>query len=725
MRSVIIGSSFLLLAVVLAGCGGGSGTGGGITTDPNKVTSVNVSPNAVSLNAGDVVQVSASAANSNGSLVTATFTYSSSNIGLITVSPTGLVCGGVWDSAFVVCNGKDGLGNPLQGKATITASAQGVTSAAIPVAVHPTITSITVAGSCTVGPGEPSNMPCCTSTTKTQQFTATAFHNGGDITPLVGPFTWSSTNTPVGTVDNNGLVAAHNSGLTGISASNTTVSSPTVFFRTCMPLEIRLHVPGNLPPTSTTVLTQNQTLQVEADTTDELGFVMNSAPVLVKSNNPAVATISGTTVTAASFGGAGFIASCTPTLCGGGVNNPVYSNLFQIVVPGTSPTTTVYAATTFAPFGGTSSSIIPIDTSAATPVAGTAITLPGVANSFVIDAVGDQAYLGTTAGLVRLDTSANTVALVATNILGKVLAVSNDGNSVIVSDAVLNPPPAPGVQRLFVFDRASSTFQVFIVPGAAAATFDNDGFRAYVSTNSDGGGNVYVVSPAAPPLLSLVTKNIGGASKDIASLAQGPFVYIANSSALSVLATCNNAQQPDVVTTSAPQFVKATANDNVIVVANATGLDIETATTSSILSTHPFPFTYNSASCVPQVSYSNNFVDFGLGAFTARQLLVSSSSVANGATSVHFVVLPMGINKVLTAAPSGPPVLIPLHAGATEALSGGMTPDGNKVWVGVAGTNDVHLLDLTGGTDVLQVAMPFKDTSNNPAPPNLVVVKPK
>jgi len=106
--------------------------------------------------------------------------------------------------------------------------------------------------------------------------------------------------------------------------------------------------------------------------------------------------------------------------------------------------------------------------------------------------------------------------------------------------------------------------------------------------------------------------------------------------------------------------------------------------------------------------------------------MVSSSGIANGQTTTHVVVIPAGINQLLVAIPGNPGGgSIPLHAGATEAFSGGMTPDGNKVWVGVGGTNDVHLINLTNSTDALQVAMPFKDASNNPAPPNLVVVKPK
>jgi hypothetical protein len=58
-------------------------------------------------------------------------------------------------------------------------------------------------------------------------------------------------------------------------------------------------------------------------------------------------------------------------------------------------------------------------------------------------------------------------------------------------------------------------------------------------------------------------------------------------------------------------------------------------------------------------------------------------------------------------------------------LSGGMTPDGAIVWLGVAGTNSVDRLDLLNNIDEVQIPMSFKKSDGSPAPPNLVVIRPK
>src|SRR5215467_2478516 len=143
-------------AASLAGCGGGSKAN---TT----VTQVTVTPATVSLVPGAVFQLSAAALNSANSSVVATITYTSSNPNLVTVSTGGLVCAGVWDANFIVCN----KSNPATGSASIIASASGVNSTPVAVSVHVAVTSITVQQSAPTS--------TCTSVKLTQQYEAHAF----------------------------------------------------------------------------------------------------------------------------------------------------------------------------------------------------------------------------------------------------------------------------------------------------------------------------------------------------------------------------------------------------------------------------------------------------------------------------------------------------------------------------------------------------------------------
>jgi hypothetical protein len=693
---------------MIAGCGGSKSAN-------NTVAAVTVSPASLSLVAGQVVGLSVSAVNSANSNVNTTFTFNSSNTKIATISPSGQVCAGVWDSIFVVCNGSDAQNNPISGTATITATAGGVSSGPVSVSVHPSVTSITV--------DPPAEQ--CFSIAQTHQFVAHAFHNSTEITNQVGAFTWSSSAANVASVDANGLATSRVPGITGVVASVGTTSSPAVFFKSCMPVLIVLHVNGDPAGVPTESVTMNlaETKTIQADMVDELGAVTPNAPVTILSNNSTVATVSGTTLTAQSPGGAGLQAVCAPPKCGVGVNTPIYSNLFSVSVNGTSPTTTtVYAASSFFPPTGTLIQLIPIDISKTPPAVGTAINLPGVPNSMVFDRAGARAFLGTNNGLVVLDTASNTVSLATPVPVGKVLAVSPDGNQAVISNAANDPTtgnpidPFPSEQRLWLFDRNANTITTFIVPGVVAATFDEDGFRAYAvgngDTNNSNSGNVAVFSP----LLTLLKQTIPGVNKDVTSLASGPFVYVANSGGLQAIATCNNVLQGTAPPTNSStiQLVGSVKNSNTIVAMDSTGLDVETVSTSALTP----PVTITPANCAGNVSYSNQFIDFGLGPLTARQLLVGS----NGS---HIVVLPAGINRVLVAIPGGGPGSIALPAGATEPLSGGMTPDGNTVWAGIAGTNSVDRINLLTSSDDIQIPMSFKKPDGSAAPPNLVAIKPK
>ena len=726
---IIIMLSQILL---LAGCGGGSSS----KTNANQVAQVTLPITTLSLNPGEVENVGIpTAVNAGGGQVSGvTFTFNSSNPSVASVKGDGSVCGGTWDSTFVVCTGTTANGQPVTGKAIITATAQGVSSAPVTVTVHPVVTFITTGPS---GPIPPSG---CLSHGSTLQFTATACStqvtphdasgvcapNATDITSQVLPFTWTTSDATVATIDANGLATAKAGGIGGIVASVGPVTSPSVGFHTCMPVSLTLHETGDTNgPTESATMNVASTIQVEADEIDENGAFSISPPVAFVSNHSGIATItpgvSGTnivaTVNAVTPGGAGLFAVCAPPTCGNGINKPVYSNLFSVTVNGGSPATTVYAATSFAPPSGTQQVMIPIDTSKTPPAAGTPINLPGQPNSIIFTKDGTRGFIGTSSGLALLDTVAQTVTLIDGNAVGKVLAVSPNGTEVIISNAALEPSfgkpfvSDPAGQRLFLVNVTStgSTTSSFILPGAFAAAFDNAGIKAYVAAQTgDGTNNIYVVSP----FQSLQKLALPGSAIDATPLASGPLVFVATSSSLNAFNVCDNslAPAPGVNNPSTLQLLGSVLNLNVIVALEGTGVNLETVNV-----TPP-----GSGFCPPNVATGNLFLDFGIGAFTAHRLLVST--LGN-----HVVALPAGVNKILVAnlGGSGNTVSsIGLPAGATEAANGDLVLDGNTLWVGVAGTNTVDRIDLLAGTDNLQIPMSFKQSDGTPAPPNIIGVKP-
>jgi len=363
--------------------------------------------------------------------------------------------------------------------------------------------------------------------------------------------------------------------------------------------------------------------------------------------------------------------------------------------------------------------LVPIDISKSPPAVGAQIPLPGVPNSIVFDRLGTKAYLGTNAGLVALDTATNVATLVTATPLGKVLAVSADGSRIIVSNGAKDPAtgnpiePNTANQRVWVVNVAANNITAFIAPGAVSATFDEDGFRAYIVADN---GNFYVFSP----LQTFQTRTIsgGGASTGVTTLASGPFAYVANAAGLEVLSTCNALQQPAAnnppTNSSTIQLVGAAKSVDQIFAMDSSGVNVEKVTVTAPTP----PVNITPANCAPSVAYSNTFVDFGAGPFTARQLVVAPNGV-------HAAVLPAGINKVFTVSNGTTAGAATLHTGGTEALSGGMTPDGNGIWVGVAGSNTVDFINLNTNSDDIQVPVSFQHFDGSPAPPGLVVIKPK
>src|SRR5512140_2025809 len=111
-------SSFLAILapigiiLTLPSCGGG-------TPKANVVAAVSVPLSTISLNKGDVYQLSPSATDKNGTAVLAQFTYASDTLSLLNVSTNGSMCAGTWDTNFIVCTPTTGSGSA---KVTITAA---------------------------------------------------------------------------------------------------------------------------------------------------------------------------------------------------------------------------------------------------------------------------------------------------------------------------------------------------------------------------------------------------------------------------------------------------------------------------------------------------------------------------------------------------------------------------------------------------------------------------
>ena len=79
---------------------------------------------------------------------------------------------------------------------------------------------------------------------------------------------------------------------------------------------------------------------------------------------------------------------------------------------------------------------MPIPSSTNTP--GTAITLPYLPNSMISDSAGAKLYLGSSTALMIVDTATGTVT--SASIAGTVVAISADGNYLLISNGYQRTP---------------------------------------------------------------------------------------------------------------------------------------------------------------------------------------------------------------------------------------------------------------------------------------------
>ncbi len=636
----------LLLVVVLAGCGGGNAS--------QEPTTISVSPTALSINLGDVRSIAAFVEDANGQTLTnpPVITFASSNGSVATVSSGGLVCAGVWDANFIVCDAS----NAQPGTANIVITSGSLT-ATVPVYTHLHVDRVTVS---------PASVDC-KSSGQTQQLTAKAFSNGVDVTSTVGPFIWRTLSTDVATVDTNGLVTARTPGQTTAFATVSEVVGVPVNWVTCPVQSIHVHV-ANAADTSFSLAAVGNTSTLAADVVDSHGVTV-TPPLIWASSQPSVASVSASGLaTAVAAGTTGVTASCSSG-CNIGLS-PVYGNVVTGTVAGTS-STTIYATGTGA------TTLVPI--TSATNAAGTGITLPSSPNSFLLNRQGTTGYLGSDAGLITLDVASNTVTQ-NSGLAGKVLAVSADGNRLIVAGT--NLVSVVGVGAGIVSDSSS-------IAGATAADFTSDSLGAYILS----GSTLYFWTPG-----NFKRVPLAGTAKDVKFLANGAFAYVAGGTAgpaAAALATCDNSLADTVALPAVPNFLASLPDASKVLAVDSPGIDVIIPATSL-------------AGCPPPLSDTLASVDLGAGAFTPRQLIVLPDG------SKAYVTSDLGQLLGLNTADSTP-FAIPLANGA-NAFTGGSTLDGKMLYVG-GSDNAVHRIDVASAADAQQISVSFT--------PDLVAVTPK
>lgn len=672
----------LMLALGSFSCGSHS------SSTPSFTIQVTMSPSpTASMNVGSTLQFSATVTR-NKSVISTPITFISKNRRILQFAPSGLACAGNWDSSFIVCS--PGASGVVQ----VIASGFGTPSAPTTVYVHPPVTSIV---------SSPVNAPAagCVPQKQTETFQATVFSGSNDITPFVGPLTWSvvdgsvaiPSTTAAGLQPNQVEVTAAQPGQTHVFASSSGINgdahnSP---FTTCPVQSISIAAPGGANSLS---LATGSSAKLGVSVLDSQGNAITANGLTWISSQPAIVAGKSATISALSPGGAAIFPVCAPPTCNVNLQEIYSSNVVNATVTGSSAKGTVYVTSTgCVGVSGCNVSLVPIDTQTNSP--GTTVALPSPPNSMVMDPTGANIYFGTAAGLRIFAIAPITFSSAATG-AGKALAASPDGTHEIVSDTSSSP------NVVYIINSKAGSVTPLLLNGVTAAAFSPDSRSAYLMA----GSTLYIY----PTSGALQTITLPGPATDAAFLTTGAFGFVAGSpSTVSLFNGCNFAapQSPNTssVSTTAPPLLLASLPDGKTIAAvTASGFDILSVNTSA-------------AGCPPPVTVSSpTFQDFGQGAFTPQQVLVSSDGAR------LFVI--SNLNAVMVYDFTSNSVhTIALSSGATP-LSGALTLSGQDLYVG-ASDGTVHRLDAANTfTDLGRIPVTLCSNKSVSCPPNLVALRP-
>jgi len=412
--------------------------------------------------------------------------------------------------------------------AFVTASADGATSNAIAVYVHPVVTGVVLGpatpgalnGSCPAGTTDPGTDCCpnatvgtpvptpegaifgqkCLSQNQVGQLVARIYQSGGttgsfpdNITCQVGHVTFGAQTGGIVSIDQNGAATAGFPGSTTITAtiSNSSTATNAGYFSTCPAASIVLADPSN--PSASSIDVAVNTLQpLNTTVLDTQGNPITGLTLEFNSTTPQTIPATVGSVTPLFPGSADITAVCQPASCNPspfsqiglyGNGKAITSNPITVNAPGTS-STVLY-------MGSTSSQYLAFE-DFTTNQPSALIKLPFVPNSMVMNQLGTEIFLGSTEGLMSVSTSSNAVSTANQNVPGIVLAISPDGSTLVVTD--------PTRQTISLVSTATNAVTTSYGGFATSASWSPDDQAVYITTATIGAGANLAAISASPTI---------------------------------------------------------------------------------------------------------------------------------------------------------------------------------------------------------------------------------
>ena len=651
--------------------------------------------------------------------------------------------------------------------AYVTATGEGAVSNAIPIYIHPIVTSIVIGSpstNCATDPN-PSNNCCpyaslapgnpqpyigssCISQGITAQLSARVYANGGttnadNITCQVGHLSFSTQGSSgIASIDENGVVTANQPGSAIITATIAQSGSASTagFFSTCPPASITLSAPGQTG--SSFSINLNNSQPFTAVVKDTNGTTLNGVNLEYNSTSQQTIPTSSNSVTPAYPGTATITAVCLPGSCNpspysqinyNGNGTTLTSNGITVSAVGTSSTVLFIGSTS-------SQYIYPVDFTTNQPAS--LIKLPYVPNSMVINQAGTEIYLGSPQGLMSVSALTNAVSSANTVIVGPVISISPDGNTLVLTD--------PNRKTISLVSAGGGTVESSYNGVATRASWSPDAQTVYITGTDEFGNNQLLVHSTfngwtATPLTTNYT--------DVAVTVPHIGAYFAGGSLLDgrtycPLSTATLGNPPTVINSFYPladekavniDRLTATTNGNHFIAATATApaavkdiavslpVQAECPKVTATQLTNTLPTFTSSITSYPLTGITTTGI---IGVLPSNNSALAFVTYTGSSGKLPYYIVPATGNGTLG--------FVTLGNGATTAsapVAGVFSTDNFTFYVGTSGDNQVHEIALTYPTTGVPTATETTGvvlTPNLPvasgtgiATPNLLVQRPK